>query len=108
MKITKAYGKYCTAHIDDIDGNAMQHIAGLPGFKKWVGRDLVFDPTSANIKHLHERWPDAKWEPDAQPILDDYIRALKESEHTLSHKDADLPLEDDYHFKTKPFDHHRS
>lgn len=47
---------------------------------------ITFAPTGANINHLHKHWPDAKWEEDAQPVLDKYIQSLKEANQTHKQK----------------------
>jgi hypothetical protein len=107
MKIRKAdYGKFCLASTK-LDGTAIQRLASLPGFKKWVGRDLLFAPTGANIDHLHKFWPDAEWAEDCQQYLDEYIETKIEAEKLRQEKE--LPAEDkgDFIFKTQPFDHQR-
>jgi len=79
----------------------------MPGFKKWVGRDLMFAPTGANITHLHKHWPDAKWEDDVQPVLDKYIQSLEEAEEIYKQKGSGFVDAGDFSFKTKPYDHQR-
>ena len=106
LKIEKAHGKYCLAKIK-LDSEAMQKLSSLPGFKKWVGRDLLFDPTGANIDRLKHWWPDAEWSEDAQPILDKYIEGLKQAESNRRLKAEDAPDTDDFMFKTRPFEHQR-
>ena len=107
VKITKAdFGKYCVIKCK-LDGDTFEKLSSLPGYKKWVGRDLLFDPTGANIERLHKFFPNAEWDESAMPDLDKYIRNLKEMEENLRMKEADLPSNDDYDFKTKPFDHQR-
>jgi len=106
LKIEKAQGKYCLAKIK-LDSEVMQKLSSLPGFKRWVGRDLLFDPTGANIDRIGHWFPDAEWSEDAQPILDKYIEGLKEAEQTRKLKSEDAPENDDFMFKTRPFDHQR-
>ena len=107
MKITKAdFGKYCVIKCK-LDGDTFEKLSSLPGYKKWVGRDLLFDPTGANIERLYKFFPNAEWDESAMPDLDKYIRNLKDMEENLRMKNADLPSDDDYDFKTKPFDHQR-
>ena len=107
MKITKApFGKYCMASVN-LGGGNFDKLNSLPGFKKWVGRDLMFDPTGANIERIHKYWPDAEWDESVSDILDEYILKLKTAEETLKLKKDDLPSTDDFDFKTKPFDHQR-
>jgi len=107
MKIRKAdYGKFCLASTK-LDGTAIQRLASLPGFKKWIERDLLFAPTGANIDHIHKFWPDAEWAEDCQQYLDEYIETKIEAEKLRQEKE--LPAEDkgDFIFKTQPFDHQR-
>ena len=78
LRIEKAHGKYCLAKVK-LDSEAMQKLSSLPGFKKWVGRDLLFDTTGANIDRIKHWWPEAEWSEDAQPILDRYIEGLQQA-----------------------------
>ena len=107
MIITKAdYGKYLVIK-SKLVGDTFEKLSTLPGFKKWVGRDLLFDPTGANIDRIHKYFPEAEWDESASPALDQYISNLKEMEANIQMKKAELPSNDDYDFKTKPFDHQR-
>ena len=107
MIITKAdYGKYLVIK-SKLVGDTFEKLSTLPGFKKWVGRDLLFDPTGANIDRIHKYFPEAEWDESASPALDQYISNLKEMEANIQMKKTELPSNDDYDFKTKPFDHQR-
>ena len=107
MHIEKAeFGKYCVAKVK-LDSTSIEKLSSLPGYKKWVGRDLLFDPTSANISRIQKYWPDATWSDEAKPILEKYVDLLIEAENTRSAKVEVLPTNDDFKFKTKPFDHQR-
>jgi len=106
MRITKAHGQYCLATVK-LDGNSIQSLSSMPGFKRWVGRDLLFAPTGANIHHLSKFWPDAEWDKDAVPILDKYLETLTEAANTKEDKDKDFVDQGDFLFKTKPYDHQR-
>jgi|TARA_R110000787_G_scaffold83999_1_gene180305 hypothetical protein len=108
VHITKAHRGYCLARVK-LDGNSIQALAGMPGFKRWVNRDLLFDPTGANIAHLNKHWPGAEWDERSRPILDKYIETLKEAERTRGEKESpfDPALYDDFLFKTKPYGHQR-
>ena len=69
MKITKAeFGKYCVIKCK-LDGETFEKLSSLPGFKRWIGRDLLFDPTGANIERIHKFFPNAKWNDDALPAI---------------------------------------
>jgi len=107
MRITKApFGKYCIATVP-LGGGNFDKLTSLPGYKKWIGRSLMFDPTGANIERINKYWPDAIWDEDVSHILDEYIKNLKEAEEILRMKKEDLPENDDFNFKTKPFEHQR-
>jgi SNF2 family DNA or RNA helicase len=107
MLITKAeFGKYCVIK-SKLDGDTFEKLSSLPGFKRWIGRDLLFDPTGANIERINKFFPNAEWDDSAAPSLEKYIDNLKAMEETLKIKEAELPTNDDYNFKTKPFDHQR-
>jgi len=107
MIITKAHGKLCLARVK-LDTSSINVLSSLPGFKKWVGRDLLFAPTGANLNILCKHWPDAEWDEESKRILDDYITSLKEAEKTRKDREEfEPPNEDDFKFKTRPFDHQR-
>ncbi len=107
MKISKSpFGKYCVIK-SDLGGDTFQKLSGLPGYKKWVGRDMLFDPTGASISYINNNFPEAEWSEDTKPIVDKYIESLKQAQETRENKDKDLPANDDFKFKTKPFDHQR-
>jgi len=107
MKITKAdYGKYLVIK-SSLGGDTFEKLSTLPGFKRWVGRDLLFDPTGANIERLHKYFPEAEWDNSALPDLDRYIFNLQQVEENIKMKKSELPSNDDYDFKTKPFEHQR-
>jgi len=67
----------------------------------------LFDPTGANIDRIHKYFPNADWDESASPALDKYFINLKEMEANMKMKHSELPSNDDYDFKTKPFDHQR-
>ena len=107
MIISRAdFGKYCIIRCK-LDGDTFEKLSTLPGFKRWIGRDLLFDPTGANISRINKFFPDAKWDETAEPELNKYIENLKDMEENLRMKGTDLPSNDDFKFKTKPFDHQR-
>jgi SNF2 family DNA or RNA helicase len=106
MLITKASRNYCLAKTP-LNSETVQRLSALPGFKKWVGRELMFAATGANIDHIRKFWPEAKWDASVSHILDEYITKLKSAEEIRERKTAPLPEKDDFKFKTKPFDHQR-
>tara|TARA_R100000329_G_scaffold150886_1_gene145007 strand:+ start:14977 stop:16671 length:1695 start_codon:yes stop_codon:yes gene_type:complete len=100
------FGKYCIIE-SRLEGDTFEKLSSLPGFKRWIGRDLLFDPTGANIERIHKFFPNAEWDKSAAPALDKYIENLKALEETRKFKEKPLPTNDDFKFKTKPFEHQR-
>ena len=103
MKISKAKGKNCYADVQ-LTSDATHFLSMLPGFRKWVGRRMMFAPTGANIRHLEKYWPDAEWDKESQPILEEYIASLKAADDK---RKFCVPSNDDFMFETTPFDHQR-
>ncbi len=107
MQITKAHSNYCIAKTK-LDSETVQRLSALPGFKKWVGRDLLFAATGANIDHIRKFWPEADWDDSASDVLQEYISKLKTADLVRKMKVEPPPEKDDFMFKTKPFDHQRN
>jgi hypothetical protein len=103
MIIEKAKGRYCLATVK-LTSETTKNLAAFPGFSKWLGRKLLFAPTGANIRHIQKHWPDAKWESEAQAILNKYISSLKAAEDRIKFS---VPENDDFMFETEPFEHQR-
>lgn len=75
----------------------------LPGRRRWVGQDLVFELTRANIEHIQAKLPDAKWDSNHVERLE-RLRRLEEDARAL--KTSPLPPEaHKFRFKTKPRNH---
>ena len=69
MKISKANKKYCLAEFEFINSDITAKVQSLPSFKKWKGRQLIFDPTGANINHICRYWTTAEWDDESVEIL---------------------------------------
>ena len=65
-----AKGKQCIARVK-LDSSNTQLLSGLPGFHRWINRDMLFSPTGANINYIAKHWPDAEWNSEAKIFLDD-------------------------------------
>ena len=89
MKIEKAKSQYCFA-IVPLTGENTHKLSRFPGFKKWVGRKMMFAPTGADN--------------EARPFLDSYISTLKAADDKSKFC---VPENDDFMFETEPFDHQR-
>ena len=85
----------------------MEILNTLPSYKRWIGRDLLFQPTSASLGRLHKFFPDIKWDEDVQHHLDNYIKTLRTAEQIRKRKEDQTPEKDDFLFKTEPFEHQR-
>ena len=109
MKIGKApFGdRYCLLTVPNLDSETREILDTLPGYKRWIGRELLFQPTSASLSRINKFFPDAVWEEEVQHHLDHYIETLKSAEETRKLKEIELPANDDFAFKTKPFDHQK-
>ena len=109
MKIGKApFGdRYCLLTVPNLDTNKMEILNTLPSYKRWIGRDLLFQPTSASLGRLHKFFPDIKWDEDVQHHLDNYIKTLRTAEEIRKKKENLTPEKDDFIFKTEPFEHQR-
>ena len=109
MKIGKApFGdRYCLLTVPNLDSETREILDTLPGYKRWIGRELLFQPTSASLSRINKFFPDAVWEEEVQHHLDHYIETLKSAEQTRKLKEIELPANDDFAFKTKPFDHQK-
>lgn len=62
-----------TAHLN---GNMMEIIRGMPGFKKWKDRVLVFESSAANLRYLRNEIKDAVFIDEK-----DRMKALAKAEH---------------------------
>ena len=109
MKIGKApFGdRYCLLTVPNLDTETREILDTLPGYKRWIGRELLFQPTSASLSRINKFFPEAVWEEEVQHHLDHYIETLKSAEETRKLKEIELPANDDFAFKTKPFDHQK-
>ena len=104
MRIEKSFGKFCLAKQIKIDSQSMGWISALPGYKKWQGRDLLFSPTGANVQHIQDHCPDARWLGESAQILQDYLDSQREADQNRADKNKILEASD-FAFKTAPFDH---
>jgi SNF2 family DNA or RNA helicase len=109
LKIGKApFGdRYCLLTVPNLDTNKIEILNTLPSYKRWIGRDLLFQPTSASLGRLHKFFPDIKWDEDVQHHLDNYIKTLRTAEEIRKKKENLTPEKDDFIFKTEPFEHQR-
>tara|TARA_R110001606_G_scaffold210091_1_gene357611 strand:- start:955 stop:2640 length:1686 start_codon:yes stop_codon:yes gene_type:complete len=98
-----AKGKQCVARVK-LDSSNTQLLSGLPGFHRWINRDMLFSPTGANINYMAKHWPSAQWNAEAKVFLDDYIDTLEQASKT---RVFETPPIDDFAFETKPFEHQR-
>lgn len=107
-KIT-AFGSNCIISVP-FDGDNYNLLIGLPGFKKFKdgSRDLIFRPTTNNIRYINQHWPDADWDSSVKSYLTDFINEQLEAASTSKDKWKELEDDKTYEYKTKPFDHQRN
>jgi hypothetical protein len=105
MIITSA-GSLCLASTP-WDNTTMPKLNGLPGFKKFQGRNVLFRPTGANIAYIQENWPDADWQNEAAKHLNEWLHAQANLEHLVELKQTYLEDDGAYQYKTKPWEHQR-
>ena len=94
MRIEKSFGKFCLAKQIKIDSQSMGWISALPGYKKWQGRDLLFSPTGANVQHIQDHCPDARWLGESAQILQDYLDSQREADQNRADKNKILEASD--------------
>lgn len=107
IRVEKRDSKNATIHTSLEEGNNFQLLNNLPGFKKWVGRELVFRPTGVNITYINRYWPDAVWSVAAQDWLTAFITEQRLAEENKSNKTADLTDDSGYQYKRAPMEHQR-
>jgi hypothetical protein len=79
----------------------------MPGRKKWQGRDLLFQPTGANVAHILEHFPTAEWQGEAERLRDKYISLKQQEDNVRSEKHEQLTDNSGYEYKTVPYDHQK-
>lgn len=91
-----------------VDQAFLELSRSMPGRRRWVGRDLVFEMTAGNIEHIKSKLPDAVWNTD---VIEDVkaleqFRLVEETSRQIKHQE--LPPEAyTFSFKTTPFEHQR-
>lgn len=83
-----------------LNAQVFEAVRDMPGRKKWVERVLHFEHSAANIEHLREKLPDAKWEDEAGRVAEiERLRAMEKD--AREQKRAALPPEAARAFKFK-------
>lgn len=88
-------------------GQFFSLLGKLPGRKKWVERDLAFEPSGANIAYLLEHCPEAEWADGAEKLRDNYIQLKMKEQNTREAKKDELMDSSGYEFHIPPFAHQR-
>jgi hypothetical protein len=88
-------------------GQFFSKLNAMPGRKKWTGegRELIFQPSGANIEFLLEHCPEATWEGEAAKLRDNYLDLKMREENTRQEKKEQLVDNSGYVFRTVPFAH---
>jgi hypothetical protein len=79
-------------------------LSGIPGTKKWEGRQLIFRPIGSAIEYVLQNWPEADWK---DPAKDRWIEIKMQEENSRADKQSDLTDLSGYVFHTVPYDHQR-
>jgi len=98
-------GKYATLRCE-ITNAFYDIVHAMPGFKKWRSRDLLFEPTAANVEYLQAAMPDLKWDAGMKAVLARIAADRKQAEKVRTRKAAaDIKPDGKFQFKTKPMKH---
>lgn len=86
-----------------LDHKVFEAVREMPGRKRWVDRDLLFEVTRANVEHLQSTLPDIDWQINRA----DAVKRLQQLEEDARRfKTRELPPEaTNFQYKTKPRDH---
>jgi len=103
MFVRKYSSKYLVLSGIESSAENFRKLSEILSYKKWEGRDLVFDPTGSAIKIICKYYPNAVWDTPSSEILNRYIKSLQEAEATKNF----VNYVDDFKFKTEPFEHQK-
>lgn len=78
----------------------------LPGYKKFLNDALLLEPSGKNIEVLVQKGSEVEWQQSAIEHLEQYNRRESNELKLNSQKYSELQ-EDDYEYKTKPFEHQK-
>lgn len=87
------------------ENNNFDKLNRVPGFSKWVGRDLKFRPVSSSLSYIHEQFPEANWHGETKQIIIDHLKDVNQALEASANKKKILEDDGSYEYKTKPYDH---
>ena len=87
--------------------NNFDRLNKVPGFKKWIGRELKFRPVASSLDYIYEQWPDAHWVGEAEEIIINHLKNVNEALEAKANKKEILEDDGSYEYKTIPYDHQR-
>ena len=79
MFVRKYSAKYLVLSGIENSAENFRQLSEILSYKKWEGRDLVFDPTGSAIKVLMRYYPDAIWDQPSSEVLDKYLKSLEDA-----------------------------
>lgn len=88
-----------------LNGRVLDLIRNMPGRAKWVDRELHFEPTAANIRHLKESFPEARWDDTTRRLHSVEELALLEADSAERKQPPESTM---FAFKTTPREHQRA
>lgn len=108
MTITPHKEGYLLAIPETLGGGNFAQLSAFPGYSKWQDRNCIFRNTGANIQHVLNNWPDAKWIGGCDSVRTDYLAFLGQAEDTINAKTEDAVVDDTgYRYQRKPMEHQR-
>lgn len=91
----------------DLGGMNWSLLAAIPGYSKWVDRQLMFRPTAANVAYILHHWPDTIWKGSAKKSVEEYQVEAKRSKDIQKRKRESYTGTDDFPYKTQPYEKQR-
>lgn len=86
--------------------DAVQVFEGLPGQKKWVNRDILFELSAANIEFLQKTLQgNVIWSKEIKSLVEDIARKRQEQAEVSRLKSIHIPDATDFPFVRKPYAH---
>lgn len=81
-----------------------QKLNGIPGYKRWLGRDFLFKASGSAVLYLYKHFPESSWLKGAQKFIDTALAEVAEAEALRAHRLTVFPDPGKcgYDYKTLP------
>jgi len=95
--------------ITKVQGETYPILCQMPGYKKWFGRKLTFEPTEANIAHIVRHFENIEWQDGTHKLFEEFVARQMAMEDVKQMKRNIDPFDDPsgYVYKTEPMKHQR-